>query len=139
MKRAILIFLLLFPVLSLASPWCQVLDNTENCSFELAEDCYQVASAFGGYCRPNSLEAGTGGVSRWCIVTATSRKCVHKFRTRCMAIARQMEGAGCVENIELALQVKKASDGFDRGEGKCDNLACELSALGVDQGPPPSK
>ena len=131
MKRAILIFLLLFPVLSLAGPWCQVLDASENCRFQLAEDCYKATSALGGYCRPNYKDAGTGGVARWCIATATSRKCNHFFRSRCMAEAREMEGAGCVENLDLALQGRKRKGGIG-GEGACDNLECELRALGIE-------
>jgi hypothetical protein len=139
MKRVVLIFLLLFPVLSLAGPWCQVMDSSEYCNFELAEECYKAASVLGGYCRPNSIDVGTGGVARWCVVTATQRTCIYRFRARCMALARQLEGAGCVENIELALQSKALRQGVIGGEGKCDNVACELSVLGIDQGPPPSE
>jgi hypothetical protein len=140
MKRAILIFLLLFPVLSMAAPWCRVLDTSEICRFELAEDCYQAARFGGGYCRPNSKEAGVGGVARWCIVTATSKKCIHRFRTRCMNDARQIEGAGCVENIDLALQSKRMRRGSAGGEGACEDIACEMREAGIEQGgPPPSQ
>jgi hypothetical protein len=142
MKSAILIFLLLFPILSLAAPWCQVLDTTEYCRFELVEDCYKAASVSGGYCRPNSKEAGVGGIARWCIVTATSKRCIHRFRTRCLVEARKLEGAGCVENMDLALQAKRLSrQGSGGGETKCEDLACEMRSLGVgvDQGPPPAQ
>jgi hypothetical protein len=129
MKRAVLIFLLLFPVLSLAAPWCRVLDNSEICRFSLAEDCYKAASILGGYCRPNYQEAGTGGVARWCIITSTSRKCIHRFKVRCMNEARSIEGAGCVENIELALLNNTLRKGQKSGEAGCEDIACELRLM----------
>lgn len=144
MKKLILISILMFPAVSLAGPWCQVTESVENCRFNTADACYKSLRSLGGYCRPNYKEAGVSGNARWCVVTATSKSCVHRFKSRCDNDARRRgDGAGCVENIELALQNSKLRKGFEQQE--CADISCELRTLSGDPagagqgGPPPGQ
>jgi hypothetical protein len=128
MKRVFLTLLLLCPALAQAGQWCLVIDETEFCDFVKPEPCYRAAANRGGSCRPNYKTVGASGGNRWCIVTATSKNCVHRFKLRCVNEARSIKGAGCVENIDLILRSSREGGAADGG--KCDNIECEIRALG---------
>jgi hypothetical protein len=136
MKRIVLTLLLLFPVLAQAGPWCLFTDATESCTFKDAEVCYRAASERGGFCRPNAREVGVMGGNRWCIVTATSKNCVHRFKKRCMSDARGKPGAACIENIDQLLAQKRMRGAGDSGLGECKDLVCDMRMSGGSSAPP---
>jgi hypothetical protein len=126
MRKLLIISLLLFPVVTLASSaaWCLVRDEVENCGYKLAEDCYKHAGNIGGYCRQNARLLGSSGDKRWCVVSASGRNCNYIARRRCHNAARQLNG-GCVENTEALLQNKRR--GLKKWNYDGDVLAAELN------------
>jgi hypothetical protein len=126
MRKLLIISLLLFPVVTLASggAWCLVLDETENCRYGTAEACYSNAAKIGGYCRENARALGSRGDRQWCVVSASGRNCNYIGQRRCHNIARRLNG-GCVENTEALLKNKRR--GMKKWDYDGDVLAAELN------------
>jgi hypothetical protein len=133
MRKLLIISLLLFPVVTLASSaaWCLVRDEVENCGYKLAEDCYKHAGNIGGYCRPNARFLGSSGDSRWCVVSASGRNCNFRGQRRCLSAARKLDG-GCVENVEEALRRARMAQTWEMESGSGD-LADELQSALQEQ------
>jgi hypothetical protein len=125
MRQLLLISLLLFPVITLAdnnSAWCIIRDQGENCRFNTAEACYNVAATQGGFCRQNPRILGMSGESQWCVVSASGRDCTFSGRGRCLDKARAIN-AGCVENTDAALRIKRQSQGFEWESAKGEDIS----------------
>ena len=129
MRKILLTLLLLFPVISLAGPWCLVIDGNERCSYKSAEACYQASSSRGGSCRENYRSLGAKGNYPWCLVTSQSRRCVYGVKEACLRAARNVNG-GCVDNTELALKKSQSSKRAKSALLGCEegDVACEISA-----------